>query len=220
MATRRRTLKKIGIVTEGDSEVLALPGLYEALSERTSTQYLKPLRAAVDPLAPPPVVSRGCADRVRLSFAKGADLVVVLLDREGASQSAADRAADIEKMLAKDFGDNVRVVVKDRTFEHWLIAACGAFAAHPAKYPNAEKIKKGYTKGRADSCADAESLINRGLGKGKYEKTKDAPEILKSASIVEMATHSRSFRRFLAVCGDATYSNGSCTSLEPPLGPA
>jgi hypothetical protein len=51
------------------------------------------------------------------------DVVVVLLDRETQNQGPAEIAAALEREFArKAYGVPVRVVVKDRQFENWLVA--------------------------------------------------------------------------------------------------
>lgn len=198
----------IGIVTEGDSEVIALPELYKQLKGRTGHVFLKPLRATVDPLAPVAVVAKGLAERVRLSFAKGASRVIVVLDREQAEVAPGARASEIEIALRKAQVGSIFVVMKDRTFENWLIASPEAFASQPARFPQ-HAVVAAIKEGRADGVTHATTLIDKACGKSDYDKVSDSKKILSKSLVDSMARNSRSFRRFLAVAGDSTYSASS-----------
>ncbi|MFF9407061.1 DUF4276 family protein [Streptomyces anandii] len=202
-------MKRIGVVTEGESEVKGLPEIFPALEKRVGVQLLRPIRSAVDPLSPLPVLTKGLRTGIQLSLARNAQLVVVLLDRENSETSAAARAADIERRLRDEVDDAVRVVIKDRTFENWLIACPEAFAKQRSRYSHSERIRRAACPNKADRCADPCELINSAMAKGRYDKTADAPKILKFSNLDSMAANSRSFRRFLAVLGDPKYVSGS-----------
>ncbi|GAA4599088.1 hypothetical protein GCM10023194_78210 [Planotetraspora phitsanulokensis] len=213
MVARKKPLK-VGIVVEGESEIAGLPKLYTQLGQRTGKQFLRPLRATADPCAPIPVLVQALRDRVRLAIAKGADMVVILLDREQQNHSASARARAIENAIAPNFSVSVRVVLKDRTFENWLISCPSAFIKQRSRFPHFERISRVVEPGRADKIDKPHRLLNDAMNNQAYDKTKDAPKILHHANIAEMARNSRSFRRFLAVTGDALYQGGSCTSRE------
>jgi Domain of unknown function (DUF4276) len=204
-------VRKIGIVTEGESEVRALPKLYPALQDRTGVQLINPLRAAVDPLAPIAVLTAGLSTSVRLSFARGAHAVIVILDRENAEVTAAVRALELEENLQAKIDENIRVVIKDKCFENWLIASPEAFHAQKARYAHPDRIAAKVLPNRADAVGNACALINSAISKGQYDKTNDAPKILSHSKLESLAANSRSFRRFLAVLGDPAYKNGSRT---------
>ncbi|MGW0757774.1 DUF4276 family protein [Streptomyces sp. NPDC002814] len=202
-------MRKIGVVSEGESEVRGLPILYPQLEKRVGVQLLRPIRAAVDPLAPVAVIARGARTAIQLSRARGAHLVVVLIDREMSEVSAAERAAEIESRLRRDVDDNVRVVIKDRCFENWLIASPEGFQRQKSRYAHPDKIAKAVCPDKADRVPDPCRLINSAMSKGQYDKTGDAPKILKLSNLDSLAANSRSFRRFLAVLGDPAYAAGS-----------
>ncbi|MCX5014123.1 DUF4276 family protein [Streptomyces sp. NBC_00555] len=202
-------MRKVGVVTEGESEVRGLPMIYPQLEQRLDLQILRPIRAAVDPLAPVAVLARGARTGIQMAFARGAQLVVFLVDREMTQTAASVRAAEIEAKLRSDIDDRIRVVVKDRSFENWLIASPESFRAQKARYARPERIEKSAVPDKADKVVDPCALINSAMAKGQYDKTGDAPKILASADISSMAANSRSFRRFLAVLGDPLFSTGS-----------
>lgn len=213
------TRGKVGFVTEGDAEIASLPELYPQLEVRTNNQFLRPVRANVDPLAPVPVIAKGVTERVRLSIARGATAVVVLLDREDHVDSASVRAAQIQAGLRKFFGGNVSVVVKDRMYENWLISCPASFVAQKGRFPSCEAIR--FPEGRGDAVPNATRLIGQARGRGDYEKVADAKRLLQKADVDALARNSRSFRRLLAVIGDPLYASGSCQYADGiPASPA
>jgi hypothetical protein len=189
--------------------VKALPKLYPALQARAKIQLISPLRAAVDPLSPTPVLTAGLQTAIRLSIARGAHQIIVILDRENTEISAADRARVLELSLQEALDKNIRVVIKDRCFENWLIASPEAFVAQRARYSHPDRIAKQVQPDRADLVRNPCALINSAISKGEYDKTNDAPKILARSNLDSLAANSRSFRRFLAVLGDPAYANGS-----------
>ncbi|MGV9605816.1 DUF4276 family protein [Streptomyces sp. NPDC003631] len=183
--------------------------LYPQLERRLGLQMLRPVRAAVDPLAPVPVLARGARTGIQMAFARGAHLVVFMLDREASQTAASERAAAIEVRLRGEIDDRIRVVLKDRTFENWLIASPEGFRAQRARFPRVEKLENAVVPDKADRVSDPCGLINSTMTKGQYDKTGDAPKILSAANLDSLAANSRSFRRFLAVLGDPLFSSGS-----------
>ncbi len=208
-------MRKVGVVTEGESEVRGLPMLYPQLERRLGLQILRPVRASVDPLAPVAVLARGARTGIQMAFARGAQLVVFLVDREMSQTLASKRAAEIEAKLRSDIDDRIRVVVKDRSFENWLIASPEGFRAQRARYARPERIERAAVPDKADKVIDPCEVINSAMTKGQYDKTGDAPKILAAANIDSLAANSRSFRRFLAVLGDPAFSSGSKKPVKP-----
>ena len=202
-------MRKVGVVTEGESEVRGLPMIYPQLEQRLGLQILRPIRASVDPLAPVAVLARGARTGIQMAFSRGAQLVVFLVDREMSQTSAPIRAAEIEEKLRSDIDDRIRVVVKDRSFENWLIASPEGFRAQRARYARPERIERAAVPDKADKVVDPCGVINSAMTKGQYDKTGDAPKILAAANIDSIAANSRSFRRFLAVLGDPVFCSGS-----------
>ncbi|MER8263028.1 DUF4276 family protein [Streptomyces griseus] len=202
-------MRKVGVVTEGESEVRGLPKLYPQIEARLGIQILNPVRASIDPYSPVPVLVRGARTGVQMAFARGAELVVFLIDREMSQTLASERAAEIERKMKDDIDGRIRVVIKDRSFENWLIASPESFRAQRARYARPEKIEKAVVPDKADRVADPCGLINSAMTKGQYDKTGDAPKLLAAAKIETLAANSRSFRRFLAVLGDPQFSTGS-----------
>lgn len=205
---------KIGIVTEGQSEVKSLPLIYPELRLRVGNSIQKPIFAQVDPQAPVPLIVNNLKGRIRLAFSSGADAVVVLLDRERCEASAGCRANQIEEQLREALGNDIFVVIKDRCFENWLVACPGSYAKQKARFPNYEIMNRAKI-GCADMVENAEELINEACPRKRhYSKVVDSEYILKHASVEEIAKNSRSFRRFLAVLGDHIYSKSSRNYIQ------
>ncbi|WP_392876736.1 DUF4276 family protein [Streptomyces sp. LN499] len=155
------------------------------------------------------MLARGARTAIQLSFARGAHLVVVLIDREMSQVAASVRAAEIEMQLRSSIDDKIRVVIKDRCFENWLIASPEGFTRQRSRYAYPDKIEKAAVPNKADRVADPCRLINSAMSKGQYDKTGDAAKILRVSNLDSLAANSRSFRKFLAVLGDPAYATGS-----------
>ena len=118
----------VGLVLEGPTEYAALPGMLQRLGVRCTTPSCYRGQTVEAPLEA--LVGRKLLPHVRVQLAKGADRVIVLVDRERRKQSAqAFRAAllgELKKQVGVAEGQTaaarISVIVCDRTFENWLIA--------------------------------------------------------------------------------------------------
>jgi hypothetical protein len=150
-----------------------------------------------------------------LESANGADREVELLDRELSEEPAGCRASQIESALRRKISNNIDVVIKDRTFENWLIACPDSYSKQRGRFPHHEVVKRKVPDGQADGYGSPEDLINEACPqRRRYDKVADSERILKLASVEEIARNSRSFRRFLAVLGDKTYRQSSKVYIE------
>ena len=74
---------RVGVIVEGDAEYVALrlltPQLRTAVPGLSAVDYVL---AKFDPQAPPGAIARACKSRIAVLEAKGADHLVILLDRE------------------------------------------------------------------------------------------------------------------------------------------
>jgi hypothetical protein len=155
--------------------------------------------------------------RVRLAFAREANRVVVLLDREKQARPAGCLAEQLEMALQKSISSSIQVVIKDRCFENWLIACPGSYTRQKARFPNHEIVGRSIPDGAADRHDRPSSVINSACGrKSAYDKMVDSTRILRHADVDDIARHSRSFRRFLAVLGDPLYKDSSLSYVSPP----
>jgi hypothetical protein len=150
-------------------------------------------------------IAAACARRARLLEADGAELIVVLIDREDSPTCPPRLASEIERELAGHIATSAKVVVKDSMLENWLLADLAALRASPARYEVTQATARSIEPNRADN-APALRVIKRCVRTGSYEKVRDAQIILKAADPMRIAAHSRSFRRFLRVVGEPTYA--------------
>jgi hypothetical protein len=206
---------RVGIVVEGHSEYKALPELSHQVQTAIPVSAFKTLRATYDPLAPPKRIVKGCRSRIDQLALRRYDVAVVLVDRETQSAPCQEIAQGLQKEFERGgFGIPIRVVVKDRSFENWLIADLEALRQMPSRFRVTQGLVTKVEPNRADR-ADALRLLKQAAQGGAYGKVEDSKRILEKAHIDRMARHSRSFRCFLARLGDPRFSGGSCR--PPPV---
>jgi hypothetical protein len=199
---------KVGLIVDGTAEYQSLASLYPQLHAAISNrQFLKVLKADLQPHAPYPVMARSCRPRLHELEGRGADQIVILLDRETRGDCPGDIATALAQAAASYVACDVAVVVKDRCFENWLISDPGAVKSQLKRFKLSKADEKMVTPNKADHI-DGHSLLKK-AALGEYEKVQDGKRILASASIDEMAQHSRSFRRLLRVVGHPSYANQS-----------
>ena len=106
------------------------------------------------------------------------------------------------------------MVLKDRMFENWLVAATSALRSQPKRFRLSGTAASSIAPNNADQT-DALGLLHtatRAARKGKkqtYSKIADSKRILARVDINEMAANSRSFRRFLRCLGHPAYHDQS-----------
>lgn len=199
---------KIGVVADGDSEVAALPKLYDSISAASGNSLAHPIKAEVHPEGKIGTIVKNYADVLQTLTGKEFDKVVVLIDRERRDECCGTIAAEIVEALKKreEWQFELAVVVKDRTFEHWLIADIRALKAQQARFRLNETAATMVSQRGADAL-DADALLKRwAIKPHSYQKIKDSVRILEQADPLRMAMTSRSFRRFLHCLGHPAYS--------------
>ena len=201
---------KIGIVVDGLGEFQSLPEICARLCLRPGDQLLAPVHARLQPKSAPGRIAEGVLKKLDLLRKRGADVVLLLIDREDRPDCAPEFAQAIETAFVA-MGEQVHVVVKNRKFENWLIADPKALASHKKRFKPTEVFRKHVRPNKADNVADATALLNQICvkGKGFYHKTQDPPRILEKMDITEAGKNSRSFRRFLHLLGDKRYRDQS-----------
>jgi len=198
---------KIGVVVDGVSEFASLPSLYAELRKATGNQILRPVRANIQPTAPSGVIVRQCSKRIRECYERGAEAVVVLIDREDRNECPGEIASAIEARLGQA-RLNAHVVIKDRTYENWLLADIDALKCLSGRFVLSKATVQAVQPNKADHV-DALKLLKRSVRSGSYHKVDDSKRICEKADASRLAQHSRSFRRFLRVVGDSTYQTQS-----------
>jgi len=170
---------KIGIIVEGLGEFDSLPEVYAKLCLRPGDQLLAPAHARLHPKSAPDQIAKSALRPVVILKKRGAEMVLLLIDREDRPDCAPEFAQAIETAFVA-MGEQVHVVVKNRKFENWLIADPKALASHKKRFKPTEAFRKHVRPNKADNVADAPALLNQICvkGKGFYHKTQDPPQIL------------------------------------------
>lgn len=195
-----------GILVDGQSEFEGLPFLMTRL--RAAGRILKPLRCDMQPYAPLPQIAYAVQRRIPILLAKGAETVVVLLDKEDRSECTGSLATNLEHeirtRLANTPGVLVHVVLKVRKFENWLIADPEPYRRHAGLFQHPERIENAVVPNKADNV-DALSLITACTKSGQFNKVTVAKQICTGQDPEVAARNSRSYRRLLRVLGHPRY---------------
>jgi len=193
----------IGLIVDGQAEPDALWELRGKL--QASQSMIRPLYADLQPKAAPGQIARKALSRVKMLRKRSASAIVLLIDREDQRECPPSLACEIQDALDRLGEPGILVVVKNRSFENWLIADVGALAKLRARFRPTKAFRERVVPNKADSVADGASLLNRICIDTTYHKRRDPPRILKASDVGAMAKNSRSFRRFLRLVGDDRY---------------
>jgi hypothetical protein len=198
---------KIALLTEGRGEFKAFPNVLDRLAARSGHVFLPPSLVDIHPLAKPTVVAKACLPVLRTLKRQQADLAVLVLDREVVPSCSGDRAKELEAAIGAALAGqpDIKVVLKDRAFENWLVADLAALRAQPGRYAVSESMRKKVEPGKADSCKARELLKTATKGRS-FHKVEDAVAICERLDPLRAAAHSRSFRHLLHVLGDPAYA--------------
>jgi len=195
----------IGIIVEGQEESQSLAHITDKILIESVT-ILKPLYASIQPKAAPGQIARSLVSGLKIRGT--ADLILVLIDLEDLDNCPGERAKVLEEAVGRMGYDNVRVVIKNRKFENWLIADCNALQQLANFSLTQAFIRK--VKGKADNVTDAVGLLSSIKNdKRSFHKTQDGTAVARKANPDTIALHSRSFRRFLRLLTHPTYSTQS-----------
>ncbi len=196
---------KIGIIVDGDAEMKAFRCLTERIGIQ-GVQLLKPIHADMQPKATAGQIAKAAEDKLGILRSKKADQIIVLIDRENRQECPGKWKDEIEMAFSELGYSQVKVVIKNRKFENWLIADAGVFKKLRARYQMTEPL---VAPNQADNVEDAEKLLNKITVKVEYSKGRDAAQIAALQDYLEVARNSRSFRRFLRLIGHPHYKDQS-----------
>ena len=186
---------KIGIIADGQAEAQALGFLVERV-KCGSASLIKPLYADMQPYAPLPQVVQAALGRLDFLTRRGADKCIILLDRENNQDCPGDYSTKLEMEFKKVGFQNVTVVMKDRTFENWLIADPRTLAKGGGKKISiSDRIVERIEKVGADRI-NAIGVLD-GVFKDGYHKRIDAIELCKKIDPDMVGRNSRSFRKLI-----------------------
>jgi len=135
-------------------------------------------------------------------LSKGAEAIVVLIDKETRPDCTGELAQAVEKEALARLKDlsstlDLRVVFKVFMFENWLVADIAALRGLPGLFQNVERIEKRVSNGRADTVKALDLL--KACSKRSYDKVDGAVAICKGLDPILAAGNSRSFRKLLKV---------------------
>jgi hypothetical protein len=190
----------------------ALCELYEDLKRAVGCSLQDPIKYDLQPKAPIPQIALRCVRAIRL-IEDRVTSVIVLLDREDRPECCGALATAIGSRVRPDVSCGVEVVIKNRTFENWLVSDLTALRALSGRFSVAQATVARVEPDKADHVDGARVLSGAALS--AYEKVADSRRILSKADVLRMGAHSRSFRRFLRVLGHPTYLVQSRLPAKP-----
>jgi len=190
---------KIGLLVDGRAEYYGLPHVLPRLG--SPHQVLSPLVCDIQPFASPAQMALAASKRFQILLAKGAESIVVLIDKETRPDCTVELVRAVEREARTRLREisatvDLQVVLKVSMFENWLIADPEALGGLAGLFEKVERIEKQVVKGRADS-ADALGLLKACSRERVYDKVKGATAICPRLDPTRAAGNSRSFRKFL-----------------------
>jgi hypothetical protein len=198
---------KIGLIVDGDSEYYSLAKVLSRV--QTDDQILNPLLADIQPLAPAAQVARVVRPGILTLASRGVERVVVLLDLEHRAPCAGPWATELRGAIVGGCADcgvpDLRIVLKRRMYENWLVGDLDALRRMPARFAVPASAVASVVPNKADNI-DALALLKAAARKTPYHKTNDAQRIMQRADPLVIGQNSRSFRKLLQLVGSTVYA--------------
>jgi hypothetical protein len=190
---------RIGIVMDGDAESQAFKRVTRRLGIQGVT-FIDPVYADLQPKAAAGQIARAAVATIEtLVEMRGAERVIVIIDREDNAKCPGSLRDDLEDRFKSLGRDEVLVVIKNRQFENWLIAdpqALHRASSQQFRKPSPQFIKA-VRPNRADSVVDPVGLLDALCREQPFHKRRDAAAVCDALDVPTVAANSRSFRRFL-----------------------
>jgi hypothetical protein len=200
------------------SEFAALAELSERLADATGNAVVKPVRASIHPCAANGAICRACMAAARILIGKRVDVIVILIDREDRDQCPGAIAQALANACQQAIPTvTVEVVVKNRTFENWLVSDIEQLAQHRARFKVSRTAIANVNSDKADHVNGLALLKAAAVG-ASYDKVSDSKSIMRRARLERMGANSRSFRRFLRVMGHPCYQQQSTVACTGGCG--
>jgi hypothetical protein len=206
-------MPRIGIIVDGEGEYYALPVLLKKM-KGCFPLVANPLHCDIQPCAKDlGQQAMRVAATAKILIASGAEMIILLLDKEnrrGCAQTLADKltTAVNKEFLRLNLIVQVVTVLKVRKFENWLVADWKALAAQ-SNLVRVHKIRQQADSNKADAIKDAFELLKEHSIDKAYAKRRGALEICRKADPLVLAKNSRSFRKFLRTIGHPRYRDQS-----------
>lgn len=199
----------IGVIVEGIGEIPAIRLFLERI-DQTKPVLGAPLRADLQPKANPNVIARSAKTAVNQLRSRGANTIVVLIDRED-RDCHVQFSSELRATFATCYpGLHFEIVVKNCCFENWLLADPDAFRQMPARFSLRKvNLRTALRAGRADELTNPVRLLNTFAIKTEYHKGQDPARIVAHQKLEIVAANSRSFRKFLRAVGHRAYETQS-----------
>lgn len=172
-------------------------------------QILPPAFAKMHPKSTPPQIARAAESGIKVLVGRGAERIVVLLDHEDNPDCPGRAAGELKEAFVRLLDVTVDVVVKNRTFENWLVADPDAIEGLKGRFTVTRAFRQAVSPNKADHVQDAEALLNQVAKARSYHKRQDAVAIAREMVPLRAAANSRSFRRFLRIIGHPRYEEQS-----------
>lgn len=202
---------KIGLIVDGEAEFRSLVELYDRL-DTPHILLRPPLRADIQPLAPVPQIVGAVKSRLLILLNRGADMIVVLVDRENRDVCPGKWAGELTTALNAAYTSiedcQLTVVVKNSCYENWLISDPEAFTKIRKRFQISQSVIRSISPNKADHV-NAQAILKSAAQGNAYSKITDAVHIMKHANPSNMALNSRSFRRFLRQIEHPAYNDQS-----------
>lgn len=200
---------RIGYLCDGDAEIETIGGVLRK-TESPHT-LVGPIKTALQIDTRVENVASAARKGVVQLKALGAAALVVLLDREQTPDCAPALATRICAALRAEYAEQftrIEVVIKDRTYENWLIGDAAAIAAQPARFALSKTVRDAAMRGTVDNL-DGLAVLKGAAIRNDYAKIADAQRIASRCDPMRIAMASRSFRRLLRVHGEPRYAEQS-----------
>jgi hypothetical protein len=200
---------KIGLLVDGRAEYAALPHLLERIVS-PHTILRNPLLCDIQPFASPAQIAHVASKSFPILLHRGADRILILIDKETRQDCTAELAAAVEKEANSRLGRPdvmAKVIFKVKMFENWFVADPEALQGISGLFEKVERIAKQVTPNRAD-VVDALGLLKTCSKDRTFDKVRDGVAICKVLDPTRAAAGSRSFRKLLKELGVAAAPAG------------
>jgi hypothetical protein len=192
-------------IVEGDGEVAALPVLLRRIGDwltpGLAINIVRPIRVRREQfLNKPEIFSKQLHVAAALCSTPG--WILILLDADDDCPKALAELIHA-KALAVTPGQNISVVLANREYEAWFIAAANSLNGKrgficPATLPDADAIR------------GAKQWLSKQIVRGAYHEVVDQPALSAQMDLQQVHDNSRSFRK---LCGDWTVLMASTATV-------
>jgi len=199
---------RIGIIVDGQSEFASLPLIIPELERATGNVLLGPAKADIHPKAPMGAIAHVCLKSIEVLKTRDIQEVIVLMDREDRDECPGVLAQQIQAEVRTRTDLRCWVVIKNRTYENWLVADLDSLRAQPGRFRVTRASERQIAPNKADNC-NALAILKRSAIVASYSKVSDSMLIMRRAEVQRIADNSRSFRRFLRCVEYPRYADQS-----------